>query len=337
MTATSGVKALRKVQLGREGTAGTAVAATTIWRGPAVRPQDDQQKVLRDENIGLSSGVTSQYTPKKLASMSFPATPAYFNGIQHICEAGIKTVSPTADGAGSGYINSYPLPSGDSNSTKTYTIEGGDNKDMEEMEYSFVTDFELSGKKNEAWMLTSNWQGRQSQVTSFTTSLSVPVFSPMLFNKSKIYIDNVGGTLGGTQIANSWIEAKLKITTGLKAQFTGDGNLYFSFMDFIGAKASLELTFLHNATIAAEREKWRSDTARQIRILIEGNSLASAGTTYSKETFRIDMAGLYSSFGPANDEDEGTNVSKAVFQGAYDSTAALFCNLLLVNELSSVP
>ena len=138
-------------------------------------------------------------------------------------------------------------------------------------------------------------------------------------------------------MVNGWIGAKLKITTGLKAQFTGDGSLAFTFIDFIGAKASLELDLLHNAAVAAERVKWRSDTPRQMRILIEGKALGTAGTTYSNETFRTDLAGLYTQFSGPNDEDEGTNVSKVVFQGAYDSVAALFCNLLLVNELSAVP
>lgn len=335
--ATSGVKTLRKVQLGRESTPGTAVAASTIWRGPAIMPLDDQTKEMPEENIGFSSLTTRLYTPKKFASMAFPATPATFQGIQHFMEAGVKTVTPVQDGVGTDYINAYPLPSGDANTTKTYTLEGGDNKIVEEMEYGFLVDFELSGKKNEAWMLTGNWHGRQSTVSSFTGALSVPAVSEMLFNKSKIYIDNVGGTIGTTQIANSWIEAKLKVTTGLKAQFTGEGNLYFSFMDFIGAKASLELSFLHNATVAAERVLWRANTARQIRMLIEGNTVATPGTTYSKETFRIDAAGVYKSFGPPNDEDEGSNVNKVMFECAYDATAALFVNFLLVNELSAVP
>jgi hypothetical protein len=337
MAATSGVKALRKVQLGRETTPGTAVAATTIHRGPAITPSDDQVKVKRVEDVGLSSGVTSQYTPKLAASMILPSTEATFQNIQHVLEAGVKTVTPVADGVGTDFINAYPLPSGDSNTTKTYTIEGGDNKIVEEMEYAFVVDFELSGKRNEGWMLTSTWHGRQSTVSSFTGALSVPAESVMKFNKSKLYIDDVGGTIGSTQLANAWIDAKIKITTGLKAQFTGDGNLYFSFMDFIGAKASLEFSVLHNAAVAAERVKWRSDTPRQIRILCEGNSVGTPGTVYSKETFRCDMAGLYTSFGPANDEDEGSNVNKVVFNGAYDATAALFCDLLLVNELAAVP
>lgn len=333
---TSGIKTLRKIQLGREATAGTAVAATTIYRGPALMPIDDQTKVMPEENIGFSAPVTRQYTPKKLASMAFPANPATFQQIQHWLEAGVKTVTPAKDGVGTGYVNDYPLPTGDVNATKTYTIEGGDNKVVEEMEYAFVVDWELSGKKNESWMLSGNWQGRQSTVSSFTGALSVPAVSEMLFNKSKLYIDDVGGTIGSTQLSNGWIEAKLKVTTGLKAQFSGDGNLYFSFMDFIGAKATLELSFLHNAAVAAERVKWRSDTPRQIRMLIEGKNLGTAGT-YSKETFRIDAAGLYTSFGPPNDEDEGSNVNKVVFECAYDATAALFVEFLLVNELAAVP
>ncbi len=336
MAATSGVKALRKVQLGREATPGTAVPASTIWRGPAITPSDDQVKVKRVEDVGLSSGVTSQYTPKLFAGIILPSTEATFQGIQHVLEAGVKTVTPVADGVGTGFVNAYPLPSGDSNTIKTYTIEGGDNKIVEEIEYAFVVDFELSGKRNEGWMLSSTWHGRQATVSGFTAALSIPAQSVMKFNKSKLYIDDVGGTIGSTQIVNSWIDAKLKITTGLKAQFTAEGNLYFSFMDFIGAKASLELSLLHNASVAAERVKFRSDTPRQICMLCEGDSLVTPGT-YSKETFRCDLAGLYSSFGPANDEDEGTNVNKIKFDGAYDSTAALFCNLLLVNSLSAVP
>lgn len=334
---TSGVKTLRKIQLGREATAMTAVPATTIWRGPALMASDDQTKTRPNENVGLSSISTRQYTPKKYASLVFPSTEATFQQIQHVLEAGVQTIVPVKDGTGTGYISAYSLPTADANITKTYTIEGGDNKTAEEIEGAFVVDFELSGKIGEAWMLTSTWGGRQATVSAFTAALSIPTVSEMKFGQSKLFIDNVSGTIGGTQIVNSWLEAKLKVTTGLKAQFTGDGNLYFSFVDFIGAKATLELTLLHNAAVAAERALWRADTPRQIRMLIEGKTLGTQGTTYSKETFRVDMAGVYTSFGPPNEENEGSNANKVTFECGYDATAALFVKPLLVNELVTVP
>ncbi len=132
-------------------------------------------------------------------------------------------MTPVADGIGTGFVNAYTLSSGAANVTKPYTIEAGDNVIEEELENCFVAEFELSGKKNEAWMLTSKWNGRQSTVTAFTPALTIPAVSEMLFNRSKLFIDNVGATIGTTQILNSWIDAKLKITTGLKAQFTADG------------------------------------------------------------------------------------------------------------------
>ncbi len=333
---TSGVKNLKKVQLGRQ-TNNTAVAATTIWRGPAMTVKDERVMVRPKEDIGVSSLTNRAYTPKLLGSLAFPSTEATFQQIQHFLEAGVKTVTPVADGVGTDFINTYPLPSVDANSTKLYTIESGNNKIEEELDCAFLVDFTLTGKKNEAWMLEGNWHGRQCQVTSFTGSLSAPTVSEMLFNKSKFYIDNVGGTIGSTQIANAVIGAVIKVTTGLKAQFTADGELYFTFVDFIGAKASLELTLLHNATTAAERVLWRSNTPRQIRTLIEGKAFGTPGTTYSKETFITDMAGLYTQFGEPNEEDEGSDAMKVTFEAGYDSTAALFCNFLLANELSAVP
>lgn len=336
MAAVSGVKTLRKVQLGRESTAGTAVAASTIWRGLALMPQDDRINERPEENVGLSSMTTRQYTPGLLASMAFPSTPATFGNIQHVLEAGIKTVTPVQDGAGTGYVNAYAMPSGDSNTTKTYTIEGGDNKIMEEMEYSFVVDFELTGKKNEAWMLTSNWQGRQGTVASFTGALSIPVAREMLFNKTKFYVDAIGGTIGTTQLTNSVIEASLKVTTGLKAQFTAEGNLYFSFMDFIGAKATMEWTMLHNATTAAQRVIAKANTPQLFQFNVLGTALTTPATE-TVERFTAGFAGVYSEFNAPNDEDEGSNIYKVSIECGYDTTAATFGTLTLVNQLSAVP
>lgn len=334
---TSGIKRLRKIQLGRESTAGTAVAATTIWRGPAVQAEDERMNVMPEENVGVSSATTRQYTAGLLASLSFPETEATFEQVQHIYESGIKTVTPTQDGAGTDYIGVYPLPSGDANTIKTYTLESGDNKVEEEIEYAFTSEFTLSGKINEAIKMSHKMVGRQALVTSFTGALSIPSVHEMLFNKSKLYIDNVGGTIGTTQIQNTWIGFNLKVTTGWKAQPTGDGNLYFSFSDFIGAKGTLELEFLKNATSAAERVLYRANTPRMFRIKTEGNALTTPGTTYSVLTHLMDGAGMYTAFGPGNDESEGSNVMKATMELAYDSTAAKFLQFTTVNELSAVP
>ena len=340
MTAVAGVKRLTKLQLGREATPGTAVPATTIWRGLALPPSDDQIKVMPDENVGLSSKTTRQYTPGLAASLEPPTTEATFEGFQHIGEAGLKTVTPVQDGAGTDYISAYPVPHQDSNTTKNYTLEAGNNKIVERIEYSFIPEFTLEGKINEGWKLSHKWMGRQSSIMGggFTAGLSIPAVREMRFNKTKFYADNVGGTIGTTQLVNTVIGAKIHVITGLKAQFTGDGNLYFSYMDFIGAQCSVELTMLNNATSLAERALWRSDTPRQLRFKIEDDlQFATPGTTYSYRTLLADFAGLYTAFGDPREEETGSSAHKVTFECGYDATAALFAQFTNVNELAAVP
>lgn len=334
---TSGAKVLRKIQLGRQSVFATAVAATDVWRGPARMPDDMQVKTQPEENIGYSIMTSRQYTPAYLAAMEFAEIDATFQQILHPLEAGIKTVTPTQDGTGSDYIFDYPIASSDANTIKYYTIEGGDNKTVEEMEGSVCKDFTLKGAKKDAWKITSNWEGRQASASSFTGALTPLTVSSMLFQKSKLYIDNVGGTIGTTQITNSWLSAELAVTTGWYLSHTGDGELLPSFAEFKGVEAELKMVLLHNATTAAERELWRSDTPRQIRILIEGNALTTPGTTYSYETFIIDLAGVYTEFGAPNEDDEGAATYPVTFKVGYDPTAAFALNFTDIVELSAVP
>src|SRR5512139_862141 len=161
----AGIKALRKIQLGREATAGTSVAATAIWRGMGTI-EDTREVVFVEEDVGIIPGTDRSYTPKLGAQLEMEAVPLTFEQVIHILEAGVKTIGTgVADGAGSGKIYDYAFPETTLNTIKTYTIEGGDNQEEEEMEYGFVSEFELAGRAGEAWTMAATWQGRQVTVS----------------------------------------------------------------------------------------------------------------------------------------------------------------------------
>ena len=63
-----GIKALRKILLGAETTAGTAVAADTIWRGIGGL-KDNREVITPDEDIGYLSGKARNYCPKYEAAI----------------------------------------------------------------------------------------------------------------------------------------------------------------------------------------------------------------------------------------------------------------------------
>ncbi|MCP4010011.1 MAG: hypothetical protein GY726_10925 [Proteobacteria bacterium] len=335
----SGIKVLRKLQLGGETTAGTAVAADFIWRGIATGLEDTRTKVRPDENVGITSMTTRQYTPMIDAELNMASTEATFEQLPHIFEASLDAATPAQDGAGTGYIYSYPFPTTARAITdiKTYTIEAGDNQQAEEMAYAFVSDFTLSGNAGEAWKVDASWKGREASTTTFTGALSVPAVEEILFSKTKLYVDAVSGTIGTTEVTCTLLSATLNITSGIQARHTASGELYFCVAEDIGLRGTLDLTFLHNATAVAQKALWRADTPALVRLEAEGSALGTPGTTYTYKTLQINAAGVWNTFSDSDGDDNGTNIATATLDLGYDTTAALLGSILMVNELTALP
>lgn len=333
----AGIKALRKIQLGRESTAGTAVAATTRWRGMGTL-EDLHPTVFPNEDVGLLSGTDRTYVPKYEAGLAMDSVPATFEQLPHIPEAGIETATPAQDGSGSGYIYTYNLPTTQGGTIKTYTIEGGDNEQAEEMEYSFVEGFQISGAAGEAWMMSADWKGRQITKTTFTAagSATIPTVEEILMGGTKLYIDNADGTAGTTQVSSTFLDFTLDVTTGQQAVWTADGQKYFSFIKNVQPEYLLSMTFEHNSSSVAEKDNWIAETARLIQIKGEGSTFTTAGTAYSKKTAIITLAGKWENFEKIG-ENDGNDVIAATFRGRYNSDADMLGQIVIVNDLSALP
>lgn len=331
-----GIKALRKVLFGRETTAGTAVATTTYWRGMGTI-EDNREVVFPDEDIGYLSGTDRTYIPKYEATLELEGDTT-FEQLPHFLDAGIATATATQDGTGSDYIYTYTFPTTAQPTNKTYTIEGGDDVQAEEMEYSYVEKISLKGAAGEAVNLKATWKGRQVTPTTYTTTATIPTVETMLFQKGRLYIDTAGGSFGATQKSNTLLGFTFDYSTGWTPVFTGDGNLYFSFIKVVKDKleARLEITFEHDSTAVAEIAAWRAQTPRRIQLKIAGNNVTTAGTTYSAKTLIINVAGKWESFSKI-DEQDGNDVVTGVLVGKYTTTASAFGSIIVVNEVSALP
>lgn len=333
-----GIKSLRRIQLGRESTPGTIVAATTIWRGEGTL-EDTREVVRPSEDVGLVPDTDRQYVPAYGGRLALPATPATFEQLGHIFDMGLHTAAASADGAGTDYIRIYTLPTTSPYSASdltTYTVEGGDNAGAEVMEYAHALDFTLDFEAGQAVMLSGTLVGRQVATQAFTGALSVPTVEEILTSKGRVYIDDASGTIGTTQASNTILSGSLKVETGWRSVMTADGSLYFTFVKQVKPVITLELTFEHETKAIAEKAKWRAGEARLIRLLFEGSAAATAGTTYTYKTLQIDLAGKYSKFAALEDKD-GNDIITATFDVGYNSTASLYAALTLVNELAALP
>lgn len=310
-----------KTQLGRESTAGTAVAATHVWRGAFAMLEDARERVTVEEQIGAFTQAERSYDARLLAHWNQPSTPLTFEQVCHILEAGVKTATPTGTNPYTRVYN-FPYTGTTTNTIKTYTIEGGNvtvASDQHEMEYGFVESFEFSGTANETWAMQSVWTGRQMTQTSMTGALTAPTVNDARFNRTKLYIDATGGTIGTTQKTGVLMSANVNVTTGLMPVPVGDGNLYFASHKWTQPEITFSLTLeLEDASVvAAERVIYRANSVRLIRLLCE----ESAGLQ-----FQIDMAAKYDSVGDYTNSDGNTTVTlegHAVASSA-DTLAATF-------------
>src|SRR3990172_3059360 len=331
----AGRRSLRKIQIGRETTAGTAVAATVIWRGIGTILDNIQiQRV--SEDVGIIGGTTRTNVPMKGGSLAISQTPATFEQLLHILEMSIKTASPSQDGAGTDYIYTYAFPIA-ANSIKTYTVESGDDTEAERMAYCFVKDFTLSGSGRTGYQLQGNIQGRTVSLNAFTGSLALSAVNNMNFGMTKIYQDVIGGTVGTTIKSNTVRGVNFKYASGIEAKETADGRLDFSFAQGTDYVCTCDLEFEHDAIAAAQKVLWRTQTPVLLQIKVEGSTaFVTPGTTYSVPTVKINMPGYWESFSKIG-EANGNDVVTGKFVSVYDSTAAAAGSIIAVVESATIP
>jgi hypothetical protein len=336
----AGKYATHKIQMGQEGTPGTAVAASTIWRGHGGL-EDARNQIKIPEKVGIAVPTNRIAVGSLLGKLAMSATPATFEQLPYILEAGIIKETATIDGTGSDYIYVYDMGKATVNTIRTFTLESGDDQNAEEMEYSLVESFALTGKYGELLQMSAQWFGRQVANTTFTGSQTVPSVEEIIAASGGLTIDDNDGSMGGTPItAGALIEFGLSVNTGRQPRWTIDsGNKYFLEETFDREKfeAKLSLTYRHNADTKAERDAWRAETPRMIQLTFEGSDVATPGTTYSKLTLILEMVGTYTKFN-AIENDSGDSIVKAEFDIGYDETADIAPLIItVVNELSALP
>jgi hypothetical protein len=174
-------------------------------------------------------------------------------------------------------------------------------------------------------------------ISSFTGALSIPTVETMLFNKGKIYIDSSTSSVAGvTQATTTLVGFKATITTGFYGVPSFDGRLDFAFVKQVAPSIKVDFTFEHETAFSvAEKVKWRAQTARVIRLQVIGSTLASTGTSYTNYTLNFDMAGKWEKFGPLT-ANAGDDQIVGTFRASYESTPALFAQMLVVNESSAL-
>lgn len=165
-----GIKSLRRIQWGKETTSGSTVNATALWRGTGTL-KNDQMTENPVEDIGVVMTTDRVYVPFQGGTLTLEATPATFEQLPYLCEMGIKAVATgSSDTGGTGFVYTYPLPTTAKNSINTYSIEAGDDNQVEFSSYAFAESIKLSAKVNAAIEMSAVIKTRAVAPVSYTAA-----------------------------------------------------------------------------------------------------------------------------------------------------------------------
>lgn len=329
----AGIEALKKCQLGLETAPGTAVPATSIWRGP-VSWKDARVLTRVEEQVGTLLPKARLVETSRFATLEMADTPLTYEQAPYAFSAGVENiVTGVADGVGTGKIYEYNLGVAAVQTLKSYTLEIGDNQRADEIEYAQVQKIVIKGASRGAITIAVSWIGRQCTDAEFTTGIAIPTVYEALFGKTKVYIDAKGGTIGTTQKACTVLGFELTINTGVFPLFAASGDAYYCATGQGAPNVTGKLIIRHDTTGEAELGFARSGAVRLLQLLNEGAALTTAGTTYSYRTFKWQSAIQYDEV-PDLGAQDGEHTVELPF--TVIDADSIVPTALFVNELTTL-
>lgn len=330
-----GMWPLNVCQIGKEVTWNTPVACTTIWRGPFGGWNDERESEDIAEDVG-----TFAFTERTVDTfldyrIPFPSAVAHFEQLLYLLEASVGKATPT--GGGVPYTWPYVASLADTPPTlQPYTMRIGNKKvsaDVALFAGCLPVEWELSGNQKESYKLSGTHMSPRKQSGSFSAGLSLPAQTPMVFGRSKLYIDASGGTIGSTQKTGVLMGFSLKYNPQIEWVPVGDGNLYAGAYKMGKPIITFTLTLELEqdtgvSTVAAERTAFENKSTRLIRILIDESANHKA---------QFDFAGEYTSVGEY--QKSGNSNTTVQFEGKvlYSAADTLFFESDITVPINTLP
>lgn len=319
-----GTQIFTLLQMGKETTAGTSVAATKIWYPDGTGLVDiDSMLALHRGNRGTRTKLSYATSKGTMVKIPYRANPDYgvaWDELPHV----FGQIAPIGTATGATADKTWtvtPSQTGANAAGSAYTIEYFDDIQAYEVEACQASSFTLSASEDSMTGLSIDWFGRQSTKTTKTTLTPInPVRIPGYLWKPTWFTTFAGL---GTATANSSIltDWSLTINTGLVPQNYQDGFGYYS--EAVQAEEfSGQLTFhvVSSATAVSQfYDNWNpggAPTMDFMQLKAVGPALGS-----SNYTATMQMALLYTNVKPIGSEQNGVNLYEVTAELAYDATS----------------
>lgn len=326
----TGYEAFRRIQAGRETTAGTAVSADKKLVGrlrmtPRIgfhEPEDERgslamhhrsKPVRHDAQFRFQSSATYEQILDLLAMC--------------LDEPTVRT--PTSGVKTRDYIFTPSLTS--PNDQQTYTIEYGDNEQVWRSDHIFAESVDLGIAMGDILSVSASLIGQfPSKLNAFTSVNAEPNLNEILSDSSKFYIDGTWANLGTTIKSSLLAGGTIRLNSGLVPVRYGRGLTTRgteSIAEYHGVSQrrrmhNMDLDLIINDShISDIYDAFVSDEGKAIRIIFEdagtGNRIEVKSGTSFYRALEISMFGKFRGEPEIFGEREGENMVRWTF-ASYD-------------------
>ena len=351
------IRTATRVQIGKETTRGTAVAATRrlLTKKAMYRIREEFEGHEGQMTGNLARASVAPTLARTWTEFEFDSD-LDFTQLLLFLLTGVKgAVTPTTPGSGEARLWTFtPSPTVDP-APDTYTIEYAErdmlaspNELSNEADYGFTKDLEISAGEDGMVTVKASMVARASSETASTGSLSVPTPEFIPVARTAIYIDGTWANLGTTQITGQIFGFSFRYYDALVEKWYLDNRstLDWSAYDYPGAedgrKAELTMDVVLGAAsgdlVPTEDASKTAGTTRFVRVDLNGSAFDSPDNGLSRYV-RLDGAYTHApdSMQDRGEDRDGSKITRLHLLSFYDSTQAQDVELSVQNSVASFP
>lgn len=345
----AGVQPLTLIQVGKESTDGTAVAATRriLTKSGTYRHLQTQEMFEGQLSGVLSRAATTPVLTREASQLEI-STDLDFNQVLLPLLSGVKGgVTPSTPGTGEARLWTF-APSQTAPSVDPYTIEmvvdDGSTKQEIEAPFGVTTSFEITGGVDALPQVTWSMDARKSVQSTYTSGIALPAVAFAANLRWQMTLDTTWANVGNTTISGQVYGFTWGQSAFVMPQYYLQNR---DALDFAGVEPQtrttdlvIQATFdtggsnLYETEIAAKA----LGSKRFIELKLQGDAFGAPDASLNHE---IKLRG---SFVHADDsmqdlgaDRDGNSVVSLHLVSQYDPTGAVDVNYLVQNKLTSFP
>jgi len=343
------IQPLTLIQVGKESTAGTAVAATRrILTKSATYRRQAPQEMFEGQLTGvLPRAVKTPITTRKHSQLEIATDLDFEQPLLPLLSGCKGGVTPSSPGSGEARLWTF-APSQTAPSVDAYTLEfvvdDGSTKQAVEAAYGFTSSFEITGGVEALPQITWSMDARATDDVTYTSGIALPTLSFASNLKWSVHMDNTWSAIGGTNIGGQVYGFTWGQSPFVMPQYYLDAR---SDLSFSGVEpqtrttdVAIECTYDTGASnfVKTELAKKATGTMRFLELRLAGGAFQSPDTAHSRF---IKLRGCFvhadDSMEELGTDRDGNSVVSMHLLSQYDPTGGIDVNYLIQNNVASFP